>query len=91
MTLLSAGPAGEPVRGRMAGPEVTLAVIGVPRDIEQIRRTDPAQALSWRYALRSTLALVIADSSWKVIGFARAGWYLLQRESSGAAHGGVWG
>jgi predicted GNAT superfamily acetyltransferase len=91
VTLLSAGPAGEPVRGRMAGPEVTLAVIGVPRDIEQIRRTDPAQALSWRYALRSTLALVIADSSWKVIGFARAGWYLLQRESSGAAHGGVWG
>ena len=91
VTLLSAGPAGEPVRGRMAGPEVTLAVIGVPRDIEQIRRSDPALALSWRYALRSTLALVMADSSWKVIGFARAGWYLLQRESTGAAHGGAWG
>ncbi|HYN74156.1 MAG TPA: hypothetical protein VES60_16790 [Nakamurella sp.] len=91
VTLLSAGRAGEPVRGRVAGPEVTLAVIGVPRDIEQIRRSDPALALSWRYALRSTLALVMADSSWKVIVFARAGWYLLQRESAGAAHGGAWG
>ena len=92
VTLLAEGPAGEPVRGPVAGPEVTLAVVGIPRDIEQIRRTDPALALSWRYALRSTLALVMADSSWQVAGFARAGWYLLRRKSSDAAYrGGVWG
>ena len=41
--------------------------------------------------LRSTLALVMADSSWKVVGFARAGWYLLQRKTSDAAYRGVWG
>ena len=75
----------------MAGQDVTLAAIGIPTDIEQIRRTDPALALSWRYALRSTLARVMADSSWKVICFARAGWYLLQRTSSHAAYRGVWG
>jgi predicted GNAT superfamily acetyltransferase len=88
LTLLSEGAAGEPVRGAVAGPEVILAVIGIPRDIERIRRTDPSLALSWRYALRSTLALVMADSSWKVTGFARAGWYLLRRATSGAADGG---
>ena len=91
VTLLAEGAAGDPVRGPVAGQDVTLAVVGIPRDIEQIRRTDPALALSWRYALRSTLALVMADSSWKVIGFARAGWYLLQRTSSHAAYRGVWG
>ena len=83
LTLLSAGPAGEPVRGPVVGPEDTLAVIGIPGDIEQVRRTDPALALSWRFALRSTLALVMADSSWKVTGFARSGWYLLQRKAFG--------
>ena len=47
-----------------------------------VRRADPALALSWRYALRSTLALLMADSSWKVTGFARSGWYLLERRPS---------
>jgi len=91
VTLLAEGAAGDPVRGPAAGQQVTLAVVGIPRDIGQIRRTDPALALSWRYALRSTLALVMADSSWKVVGFARAGWYLLQRKTSDAAYRGVWG
>ncbi len=88
-TLLSEGDAGEPVRGRVIGPEITLAVIGIPRDIEQVRRADPALALSWRYALRSTLAMVMADSSWKVTGFARSGWYLLQRRSADGSDGGA--
>ncbi len=91
VTLLAEGAAGDPVRDPVAGQDVTLAVVGIPRDIEQIRRTDPALALSWRYALRSTLALVLADSSWKFIGFARTGWYLLQRTSPHAAYGGVRG
>jgi hypothetical protein len=91
VTLLAEGAAGEPVRGQPAGPEVTLAVIGIPREIEQIRRTDPALALCWRFALRSTLALVMADSSWKVTGFARSGWYLLQRKAFGdGTDGGAW-
>jgi len=89
VTLLSEGDAGEPVRGRLTGPEITLALIGIPADIERIRRADPSLALSWRYALRSALALVMADSSWRVIGFARPGWYLLQRKTSGASDGGA--
>ncbi len=83
VTLLSAGPAGEPVRGPRIDPVVTSAVLGIPADIEQIRRTDPPLALSWRCALRTTLALVMADSAWKVTGFARSGWYLLERPSPG--------
>ena len=83
VTLLSAGPAGEPVRGPLVDPTVTSAVIGIPADIEQIRRTDPPLALSWRFALRSTLASVMADGAWKVTGFARSGWYLVERPSPG--------
>ena len=85
VTLLSAGPAGEPVRGPRLDPTVTSAVIGIPADIEQIRRTDPPLALSWRSALRATLAPVMADSALKVTGFARSGWYLVERPSPGRA------
>ena len=85
MTLLSAGPAGEPVRGPRLDPTVTNAVIGIPADIEQLRRTDPPLALSWRSALRATLAPVMADSALTVTGFARSGWYLVERRGAGRA------
>ena len=85
MTLLAAGPAGEPVRGPRLDPAVTSAVIGIPADIEQLRRTDPPLALSWRSALRATLAPVMADSALKVTGFARSGWYLVERPSPSRA------
>ncbi len=84
-TLLWAGPTGEPVRGQRIDAAVTAALIGIPEDIEQIRRTDPPLALFWRYALRATLALVMADSAWQVTGFARSGWYVLERAAPGRA------
>ncbi|WP_395729369.1 GNAT family N-acetyltransferase [Nakamurella sp.] len=59
------------------GPEVRL--IGIPADIEAIRRADPALALRWRLRLRAVLAPLLADGSHRVTGFAKAGWYVVER------------
>ncbi|MET0862704.1 MAG: GNAT family N-acetyltransferase [Nakamurella sp.] len=77
--LLSVGSAGEPV---VAGPPPAGAqrvLLGIPTDIEQLRRTDPATALAWRYELRAALSSLLPDPSWQVTGFAKRGWYLLER------------
>ncbi len=76
--VLSVGPGGEPVAGRQPSSGERAVVIGIPPDIERLRQADPAQALAWRYELRAALALMMADNSWQVTGFARAGWYLLE-------------
>ena len=76
--LLSVGGDGRPVTAGSARQAVRV-LVGIPRDIESLRRTDPELALTWRYRLRATLALLMADSSWRVTGFARGGWYLLSR------------
>ncbi len=80
--LLSVGPDGGPVAGRGPG-RVPVALIGIPTDIERVRRTEPGLALRWRYQLRAALALLMADKCWKVTGFARDGWYLLERTPPG--------
>lgn len=72
---LSAGPSGRPVSGRFDGAVVLLAV---PHDVERLRTTDPGVARSWRHAVREILGGLIADGS-AVTGFARAGWYVLER------------
>lgn len=77
--VLSVGPGGEPVSGRSAQSGAQASVIGIPPDIERVRKSDAAQALAWRYQLRAALALMMADKSWHVTGFARSGWYLLER------------
>ena len=78
--VLSVGPNGEPVMGRPPPSGETTVLIGIPADIEEMRRSAPPQALTWRYELRSTLALMLADTSWHITGFARSGWFLLERE-----------
>lgn len=82
--LLAVGGDGEPEPGvaepgvaEPPGPEVRL--IGIPADIEAIRRTDPASALRWRLRLRAVLAPLLADGSHQVTGFAKAGWYVVER------------
>jgi predicted GNAT superfamily acetyltransferase len=80
--LLSVGASGEPVTAAHAGPDVRHAVVEIPVDIEHLRASDPSQALRWRYALRGVLALLLADSSWQVTGFARAGYYVLDRAAA---------
>jgi predicted GNAT superfamily acetyltransferase len=77
--VLAPGPAGEPVSDAPASSGGRFALIGIPPDIERVRMVDAALALTWRYQLRAALALMMADKSWLVTGFARSGWYLLER------------
>ena len=79
LVMVSLGAAGEPVTGRPPASGEQAVLIEIPPDIEQVRKADAAQALSWRYELRAALALLMADKSWHVTGFARSGWYLLER------------
>lgn len=78
-TVLSVGPDGEPVAGRPPPSGENVILIGIPADIEAMRRAEPTKALAWRYELRAALALLMADKSWQVTGFARSGWYVLER------------
>ena len=78
-TLLSVGPAGEPVSGEPVAGNTAGAVIAIPADIEALRRDRADLALAWRYALRATLVPVMADRSWQITGFARSGGYRLER------------
>ncbi|MET0965544.1 MAG: GNAT family N-acetyltransferase [Nakamurella sp.] len=77
--LLAVGPDGAPVVGRQRPTGETTIMLGIPTDIEHLRRIDPALALAWRYELRAALSSLMADCSWTVTGFAKSGWYLLQR------------
>ena len=80
--LLSAGtgrsvpsPPGDPDRGPCTDRH--------PADIERAPPTEPRLALAWRHELRAALALLMADKCWQVTGFARDGWYLLERTPPG--------
>ena len=68
---LGTGPDGLPVRGRLDG---GTSLVAVPRDIEALRRTDPAASHEWRVAVRDVLAQLVADGS-RISGFDRAGGY----------------
>jgi predicted GNAT superfamily acetyltransferase len=79
---LTVGPSGGP---RIApaperGGRVTLAA--VPPDIEAVRAADPELARRWRRALREVLADALGTGA-RVTGFAREGWYVIDRSESG--------
>ena len=54
-------------------------LIATPSDVESLRRADPSLAVAWRHALREVLPPLIPD----VVGFDRAGWYVVQRKGAG--------
>lgn len=73
---LGADPGGWPLAETPGtGPGQPL-LVGVPTDIEDIRRTDPSRAAAWRQALRDVLAPLMSAGA-RVTGFDRAGWYVL--------------
>ncbi|MFD8495582.1 GNAT family N-acetyltransferase [Amycolatopsis sp. NPDC059657] len=81
-------PAGEPVlRSDSDGRPVStpadapVVLVGVPPDVEALRRTDPALGSAWRAALREVLHGLMADGA-RVVGFDRAGWYVVAKERS---------
>jgi len=69
---------GAPVPGRTDAP---VLLVAVPRDVEALRRTDPALAAQWRTAVRSALHPVLADGG-RITGFDRAGRYVLHRRTT---------
>jgi predicted GNAT superfamily acetyltransferase len=74
ITGLSADERGGPVVGSTAGP---LVLVGVPPDIESLRRDDRETARAWRYALRTVLGGLLAGGG-RVTGFVRTGWYVVR-------------
>ena len=72
---LDAKPDGRPVIGRSDG---TPVLVGVPPDIEALRRTAPGTAREWRPALREVLGGLMAEGL-TVTGFTRDGWYVIDR------------
>ena len=54
-----------------------VTAVAVPRDIEGLRRTDPREALEWRYRVRDAFAGLL-DDGFVVGGFDERG-YLFVR------------
>lgn len=77
--VLRVGANGEPVAAPDSGAGA-VAVVEVPTDLEQIRRTDPGLAHAWRLALREVLEPYVAAPAWRVSGFLRRGAYVIQRQ-----------
>lgn len=54
-----------------------MTSVAVPHDIEALRRTDPAEALEWRYRVRDAFG-GLGEDGFVVIGFDERG-YLFGR------------
>ncbi|AYY12202.1 GNAT family N-acetyltransferase [Actinobacteria bacterium YIM 96077] len=58
----------------------STVLVQVPHDIEALRRADSRLARQWRLAVRDVLGELLADGA-RVVGFARPGWYVVERTS----------
>lgn len=67
---------GEPVLRAATGGVLRCAT---PVDAESLRRRDPAAARRWRSAMRESLGGAL-DNGYRIDGFVRSGWYILQRK-----------
>lgn len=77
---LDSDPRGMPVRTSTA---ITgTALVGVPRNVENLRVTEPDRAREWRAALREVLLGLMAAGG-RVTDFDRAGWYVVDTEQKG--------
>lgn len=75
---LSADDTEAPVPGDA---DAGTVLVGVPADIERMRGTDRSRAVAWRHAVRDVLGGLMSDGA-GVTGFARPGWYVVQRGDS---------
>jgi predicted GNAT superfamily acetyltransferase len=63
-----------------------LVAVATPPDVESLRRTDRHVAHAWRVAVRDQLAPRLADG--RVVGFSRAGSYLIRpQDHAGDSYG----
>jgi len=67
---------GAPEPGRLDG---DLSLVAVPADITGLRNSAPELAMHWRRAVREAMTVLMADGA-RVVGFDRAGRYLLRRD-----------
>jgi predicted GNAT superfamily acetyltransferase len=74
---LSVAEDGSPVPGRLDG---ATSLVAVPRDIADLRTTDPEMARRWRVAVRDALTGLVGAGG-RIDGFDRAGFYVVRRES----------
>jgi predicted GNAT superfamily acetyltransferase len=76
-----------PTAGELPAPPETggppLTAVPTPEDIVVLRRTEPAAARAWRFRVRDELGAAL-DGGAQVVGFTRAGEYLVQPPSSPA-------
>ncbi|MEA5360273.1 GNAT family N-acetyltransferase [Amycolatopsis sp., V23-08] len=75
---LSIDADGRPARGPA---DAAVVLVAVPADIEAVRANDPGLGRAWRIALREVLHGLMADGA-RVVGFDRAGHYVVSRERS---------
>jgi predicted GNAT superfamily acetyltransferase len=77
--VLDEDDAGRPVQ--KAGRSGSRLLVRVPRDIEDLRRSDPGLARSWRGAVRDLLGALLLDGA-RVTGFSRSGFYVVEEAAS---------
>ncbi|WP_188187163.1 GNAT family N-acetyltransferase [Nonomuraea sp. SYSU D8015] len=58
------------------GVQGDVVLVGTPRDIEALRRTDPAAAKEWRMAVRTVLGALMGAGG-HVVGFTERGEYIV--------------
>jgi predicted GNAT superfamily acetyltransferase len=68
-------PEGGPEPGAPA--EADLVLVGMPVDVEGLRRERPELARSWRRAVRKSLGGLLLGGG-EVVGYDRAGWYVVR-------------
>ena len=76
---LDVGSDGLPVLGLLDATASTT-VVQVPRDVETLRRTDPAAAQQWRTAVREVLTTLVADGA-RIVGLDATHGYVLHRNA----------
>ncbi|TMR23688.1 GNAT family N-acetyltransferase [Nonomuraea turkmeniaca] len=69
--------ASEGERPVIRGVQGDRVLVGTPRDIEALRRTDPAAAKEWRTAVRTVLGGLLGGGG-RVIGFTDRGEYVVE-------------
>jgi predicted GNAT superfamily acetyltransferase len=72
---LSADSRGAPVLGDLDGSTILVAI---PADVEGLRRTDKTVAKAWRHGVREVLGGLLGNGG-VITGFARSGWYVVER------------
>jgi len=71
-----------------AAPSAGARRVAVPEDIEALRVADIAAAREWRTRVRDELVPLMGDG-WSVVGFDRAGGYLLEPPHDPATNGEI--